>query len=300
MKSSQLADAIAREVSRRIAVRELRPGDHLGAQALADAHGVSRSPIREALRILEKARLVEQRLNRGFYVSAQADTALAVAEPTLLAERDGPYQRMAEDWRRDLLPEDVTEQAVRDRYGLTKVQAQDILSRAQREGWAERKPGYGWRLLAVAKSPEAFRQIYEFRMVIEPAAMLAPDYAVVTAKVEELRAAQQRMLDHDIAHLPVEQLLGAGAHFHEELIKFSNNPNFHAALVRTNRMRRLFEYRASGEVRRFVEQCTQHLAILDLLQRGEVLEASYAMKKHLSRAFARKVEIMRERDGAQV
>lgn len=293
MKSSNLAEKIAQEISQQISAGQLPGGAPLRAQALADQFSVSRSPIREALKLLSDAGVVEQKTNRGFYVVAPEATSHPGLPDAFRIQQESPYQRIAEDWRSGVLPEDITEQLLRDRYGLTKTQVQDILLRAAREGWAERKPGYGWRLLNVAKSTESFRQIYQLRMVLEPAAMLLPEYAVVPQKLEELRASQQRMLDKDIYNLPVEQLLGAGAQFHEELIKFSNNPYFHSTLVRVNQMRRLLEYRAAYKPERFIEQSTQHLMIIDLLSRGEILEASFAMKKHLSGALTDKAALMR-------
>lgn len=293
MKSSNLAEQIAHDISQRIASGQLPVGAHLGAQALADRFNVSRSPIREALKLLSDAGLVEQKTNRGYYVLEPKGNAGNGVPHALTIERESPYQRVADDWRNNILPEEVTEQYLRDRYHITKAQVQDILVRAAREGWAERKPGYGWRFLNVAKSTEAFEQIYQFRMAIEPAAMLSPGYEIIPEKLAELRTAQQRMLDHDIQRLPVEQLLATGAYFHEELMKFANNPYFHMALVRVNQMRRLLEYRAAYKPERFVEQSTQHLMIIDLLSRGEILEASFAMKKHLSGALSRKAELIR-------
>ncbi|MCB1969750.1 MAG: GntR family transcriptional regulator, partial [Geminicoccaceae bacterium] len=194
MKTSNLAGRIAYEISQQIATGQLAGGTHLGAQALADRFNVSRSPIREALKLLTEAGVVEQKVNRGSYVVQAEPNTLAGLPPAFAIERESPYQRIANDWRINTLPEEVTEQYLRDRYGVTKAQVQDILVRAVREGWAEPKPGYGWRFLNVARSTESFRQIYQFRMAIEPAAMLSPDYAVVPGKLEELRAAQNRML----------------------------------------------------------------------------------------------------------
>lgn len=296
MKSSQLAEKIAHDISQKIATQEISAGEKLRAQALADRYGVSRSPIREALKILDDAGLVEQKTNRGFFVTERKDGDAPAVPEALLREQEGPYQRIADDWRNDRLPEEVTEKFLREKYELTRVQVQDILARASRDGWAERKPGYGWRLQNVAKSNEAFRQIYQFRMTIEPAAMLLPEYAVDRTRLEELKTAQKRMLHRDIDTLPVEQLLGIGANFHEELIKFSNNSYFHTALVRANQMRRLLEYRAAYRPERFIQQSTEHLMILGLLERGEILEASYALKRHLGGALTDKSELIRALD----
>lgn len=289
MKSNQLARQVAQEISKRIVTQDLEPGQHISAQTVADDFGISRSPVREALQLLLDTGLVEQKPNRGFFVTnnreqLEPSRALSAA----LEDEQSDYQQIADDWRRDQLPEEVTEQYLRNRYGVTKARLNDLLVRAVREGWAERKPGYGWRFLNVAKTPEAFEKIYHFRMVIEPAAMLDPDYEIDRQMLANLKRTQLRMLDHDIEHQPLEQLLSVGADFHEELIKFSGNPYFHQSLVRVNQMRRLLEYRTVFNRGRFVEQTKGHLGIIELLERGEIIEASYSMRRHLSGALKKK------------
>ncbi|WP_421982126.1 FCD domain-containing protein [Roseibium sp.] len=105
------------------------------------------------------------------------------------------------------------------------------------------------------------------------------------------RRMQERLLEADLDRFQPEQLLKNGALFHEELIKLSNNPYFHTALQRVNQMRRLMEYRAKIDKDRLVEQCTEHLEIIALLERGQVADASYLMRRHLSGALKRKSPI---------
>ncbi|MBY5770111.1 GntR family transcriptional regulator [Rhizobium leguminosarum] len=292
MASSPLALNIANEIMLLVTSGEIAAGEHLRAQHLADRFGVSRQPIRDAFQVLSEQGLVELKENRGFFVK---DSAGGVVEP--VSDEAKPfevandYQRLAEDWLTDKIPAEVTEQMLRERYDLTKAQLNDILMRAAREGWAERKQGYGWRFLPVAKTAEAFEQIYRFRMLIEPAAMLEPEFRLDRTIIDEQRRIQTRMLETDIERLPAERLLHNGALFHEELIKMSNNPFFHLSLVRVNRMRRLLEYRSRVDRNRTVRQCQEHLEILDLLQQGEVVEASYAMRRHLSGALSKKSPI---------
>ncbi|APG94044.1 GntR family transcriptional regulator [Sinorhizobium americanum] len=292
MRSSQLAQNIANEITLLVTSGELAVGDPLRTQHLADRFGVSRSPVREALQMLSEQGVLEQKENRGFFVKESAGAlAETVSDEARPFEVANDYQRLAEDWLTDRIPAEVTEQVLRERYDLTKMQLNDILMRAVREGWAERKQGYGWRFLPVAKTPEAFEQIYRFRMLIEPAAMLEPDFRLDRKIIEEQRRIQSRMLETDIERLPAERLLHNGALFHEELIKMSNNPFFHLSLVRVNRMRRLLEYRSRVDRSRLVRQCQDHLDILDLLERGEVIEASYAMRRHLGGALSKKSPI---------
>jgi DNA-binding GntR family transcriptional regulator len=243
--------------------------------------------------LLAEKGVLRQETNKGFFVQAVPDNVPeeGIGDAPQAYEEINDYHRIAEDWLTDRIPAEVTELMLRDRYDLTKAQLNDILLRAAREGWAERKQGYGWRFLPVAKTPEAFEQIYRFRMLIEPAAMLEPGFRLDRRVIDEQRRIQERMLEADIERLPAERLLHNGSLFHEELIRMSGNPFFHLSLVRVNRMRRLLEYRARLDRSRLFVQCKDHLEILTLLERGEVVEASFAMRRHLGGALSSKSPI---------
>lgn len=233
--------------------------------------------------------VLQRHANRGFFVrSLRASPARAAARSAEMPERSSAYRKLADDWLDDRIADEVTEQFLRDRYRLTKAQVTELLMRAVREGWVERKPGYGWRLMPVAKTPEAFEQIYRFRMLIEPAAMLEPSFRIDRAVLAEQRRIQEEMLAPHASTVPAERAVLNGSLFHEELIKMAGNPYFHLALVQANRMRRLLEYRAKVDRQRVRTQCTEHLQILTLLEKGDVIEASYLMRQHLSGALARK------------
>lgn len=293
MPASPLALRIANELADAIRGGSLPAGAHLSTQSLADRYGVSRSPVREAMQILAERGFVEQRPNRGYFARAASAPAGVGAEAGRKPfEEPNEYQRLADDWLADRVPPEVTEQFLRDRYALTKAQLTDILMRAVREGWAERKQGYGWRFLPVAKTPEAFEQIYRFRMLIEPAAMFEPTFRLDFGILAEQRRIQERLLEADIERLPGEKLLEYGSLFHEELIRMSGNPFFHLSLVRVNRMRRLLEYRARVDRRRLYEQCAQHVEIVKLLEKNEIMDASYLMRKHLGGALVIKSPIV--------
>lgn len=292
MPASPLAQKIANEITEAVRSGDIVAGQPVRSQALADRYGVSRSPVREALQILAERGVLEQRTNRGFFATAAAVSGRALPPDAAMAlEWSSGYQQVAEDWLADRIPAEVTEQMLRERYRLTKSQLSDILVRAAREGWAERKPGYGWRFLPVAKTPEAFEQIYRFRMIVEPAAMLEPSFRPDPQVFAEQRRIQERMLETDIGRLPDERLLHNGSLFHEEIIRLSGNPFLHLALVRINRMRRLLEYRSKVDRDRLFVQCTEHLEILSLLEKGAVVEASARMRDHLGGALERKSPI---------
>ncbi len=292
MPISELSTRIAAEITNMIRAGDLAPQAHLNTQKLAERFHVSRSPVRDALHLLAERGLLDLHENRGYFVSRKPPKARQfVSAPPA----EGPYYQLAEDWLRDEVPAEFTEQFLRDRYSITKSQTLDILNRATLEGWAERKPGYGWRLLPVAKTPEAIEQIYRLRAVIEPAALLEPTFQLDRKVAAKLRDRQQRLLDGDIEKVPTIGLLTAGVEFHEDIIKLSHNPFFVQALERVNRLRRLLDYRSMVDRKRYYSQCAEHLAILDLVERGENLEASYLMRRHLTGVVPLKTPFLRRR-----
>lgn len=151
MPSSALTNRLAHEIAVLIRIGQIAPGDHLSTQKLADQFGVSRSPVREALRALTEQGFLELKANRGFFACALPRKKAVQTDNAPLLEVSPEYQRLADDWLRDRIPAEVTEQFLRERYRLTKGQVTDILVRAAREGWAERKQGYGWRFLPVGR-----------------------------------------------------------------------------------------------------------------------------------------------------
>ncbi|MDR6869357.1 DNA-binding GntR family transcriptional regulator [Bosea sp. BE125] len=293
MSNSPLALRIAGDIVARINSGDLSAGSHLATEALARQYQVSRSPVREALSVLAGDGVIESRPNRGFYVRSDIDLA-GLAKPALAvraADAD-PYFTFAEDWLNDRIEGELTEQAVRDRYKLTRSQAQDLFVRAVQEGWAEPKPGYGWRLRPVAKTSEAFEQIYRFRAVIEPAAIMEPTFRFDRAAAAPLRRVQEKLARGQIGGLTPEAMRSAGAGFHEELIRMAGNPMFLFALERANQFRRLIEYRLKVDPQRIVAQSIEHVQILDLLERGDNLEAAHVMRRHLNGALAVKSPVV--------
>ena len=65
---STRAGAVARWIRERIVNGDLVPGAHLQEQPLGDLTGTSRTPVREALKMLEREQLVVYSPNRGYMV----------------------------------------------------------------------------------------------------------------------------------------------------------------------------------------------------------------------------------------
>jgi len=67
-RAETLSSLVAEELERMIIRGELQAGDRINESALAQMFGISRGPIREACRSLEKSNLVRVVTNRGVFV----------------------------------------------------------------------------------------------------------------------------------------------------------------------------------------------------------------------------------------
>src|SRR3954471_21178357 len=72
-----LYEEVAELLRQRIFRRELEPGSWIDEQALAAEYGISRTPLREALKVLAAEGLVTMKLRRGAYVTEVSERDLA-------------------------------------------------------------------------------------------------------------------------------------------------------------------------------------------------------------------------------
>jgi DNA-binding GntR family transcriptional regulator len=262
------------------------PGSHLKAQMLADRLRVSRSPINDALQFLEQKGVLSRKANRGYFLRLDLEdltsTELQEIDPSEENLSSATYFRIAEDRLNGLLPDSISERALRQRYQLTGAQCNTVLGRISNEGWAERKPGYGWSFSAMLTTPDSLLQSYRLRLALEPAALLEPGYRLDPQVLERCRDAEHHLLQGGILTDTADQLHDRGVRFHEALVEASDNAFFIDAIRRVNRVRRLLSYRSMKDRSRYEEHCQQHLLILDLIERGKLKEASNALREHLS------------------
>ncbi len=261
------------------------PGAHLPAQLLADRLRVSRSPVNEALKQLHERGMVARERNRGYFLARplpvgpeQVVSALGIEGHDVATE---VYFRIADDLLRGDLPEACSEAQLRARYRLTATQLNTILGRIASEGWAERRPGYGWQFSTMLRTPEALLQSYRLRLALEPAALLEPGYRLDPVVLARCREAELHLLDGGIDTDTADQLHERGVRFHESLVEASGNPFFIDAIRRVNRVRRLLSYRSMRDRQRYRQHCEQHLAILALLEQGRNEDAAAALRAHL-------------------
>jgi DNA-binding GntR family transcriptional regulator len=281
-----LVPAIAQQIVDYLCRHDFEVGQRVTEQSLADELGVSRSPIRKALQLLEQLGGLGSNPNRGFFVAQALEQLRGIALPTDGESDEAVYMRIADDRLGGRLPDDVAESDLMARYAMSRLQIQRVLNRMGREGMIERKPGRGWSFRQVLNTVESHRESYRFRMIIEPAAILEPTFRVDKAAFARARREQLLLLDGGIEKWPASELFRVGAEFHETIVGCANNRFLLDALRNVNQLRRVIEYHSHfGSVKeraaRLHRQCEEHLNLLDLLEAGERMEASHALRQHL-------------------
>jgi DNA-binding GntR family transcriptional regulator len=278
-----LESDLARRILAWLREEKLPRGSHLTAQSLADRFGVSRSPVTRALALLEDRGAVAHLPRHGYSVASpgRASAPPAATEPVAKA-----YLLLIEDRLAGRVAGQVSEAALQDAYGLTRLETKRLLARVASEGWAEACPGYGWRFTDVLTTPEGLRQTLRMRIALEPAALLEPGFRLPADVARRCRAVEEALLAAG-AENAREDLIWAHAGFHEALMAACGNPLFVQALGNANRLRRLITYRTFRVDRaRYNARAQEHLAILALVEQGRLRSASAMLRRHLRATLA--------------
>lgn len=286
---TSLQQRVAREIVALVRREGRKAGDHLPEIQLAEHIGTSRSPVQAALRHLASRGLVQQDLNRGFFLVRGAKDWADVAAELSFTPDDPLYLAIAEARRAGELPDEVSEAELMRRFDVVRGTLRKVLARMSEEGWVEQNVGHGWTFLPMIDTPEAYEESYLFRQAIEPTGILSPSFRIDPSGLAQLRREQQRIVDGGYRTMTPIELFESNSRFHETLAHWSNNRFIEQAVRRVNVQRRLLEYHQASHRRPRQTQAQEHLQILDALVGHDVLQAASLMRSHLDGARRAKV-----------
>jgi DNA-binding GntR family transcriptional regulator len=273
---------LAHDIAEYIRTERLSAGTRLPGRKLADKFRVSRTPIERALRLLEQHEVIVASPSGGYEVKRDSAPVSATA---LGAERDSEddrlYLQLASDHTAGRLPEWASENELIRRYGTNRATVVRVLRRAAGEGWTERRPGRGWAFVPLLTSELAYNQIYRYRIVVEPAAMLEPSFVLNRPAIERCLEEQIRLFDSGGRGLSPVDIFESGSRFHQTVLDCSGNPFFINGLSQANRVRRLMEYSKTVDSPHWLQRCQDHARIAELLLAGRREPASHIMRRHL-------------------
>lgn len=277
---------IARQILDLISEARFDPGHHLREQHLADALGVSRTPVRAGLKELTRMGAVEARPNQGFFLLKRSNELDQLEIEQSKSNDQKLYEQLVHDRIAGILPESFTQTEISQRYDVDRGVLTRTLVKLSEDGLIARNAGHGWRFLQTLNSDIALRNSYGFRLMIEPMALLTPNLHVDRQILKRLRARHLRLITHpDITQVPAKEIFETDAAFHELLAEASGNLFVLQAIQQQNRLRRLLEFGSYHNKRRVKEWCEEHVAIIDALRENKQEQAAELMRKHLQYAF---------------
>ena len=276
-----LAEQVAAKIIDIVKSRVLKAGEHLREEALANALGLSRSPVRRGLALLVQHGIVLKEPNRGFFLAVDGSHVDTRELPFGADPYEDLYLQVADECLTGIIPTEFYEAELLRRFQVPRGKLLKVLGRLANEGMIARKPGQGWRMNAFLHDRQAYLQSYRFRMAVEPSALMEPGFQINKAAFARVRKVQKEMLEGDIFTLPRSQLFANSSDFHETLVRCSGNRFFIESIERQNQLRRFMEYRAATDRARLIQQCEEHLQILDLVEAGSRDRAAACMRKHL-------------------
>lgn len=280
---SDLQVRMARRLLQLIADGELKPGDHLREIELSEKFAVSRTPIRATLGFLEGLGALEKVANKGFFVSANESVALKTIEDLPQEDDEKLKNQIRKDWFDGNFPQEVSEGEIRTRYDLGKMTASRVLAALAEEGIISRMPGYGWQFEPTLNTVAAHDESYDFRMIVEPEAIMSEGFAFDTDKASILRKRHEQVLKQKRKPILAE-IIRLDEEFHEFIAQCSKNRFVAQAVAHQNCLRRLMEYHSLIDAGRLTGSCLEHIEILDHLEAGEQQKAAETMRLHLRKA----------------
>lgn len=282
---SPLQLELAERIGKEIRDGSLAVGAHLTEESFGTRYGVSRTPVRAALKLLAERHMIEYRANAGYFVNeggAQVDLdGLSTGSVTV----DDLYKSIVVDRIREALPETITEKELLSRYPSPRSLMTKTLMRMASEGLIIKRTGHGWQFLPSLGTAKAMAESYRFRMIIECNAFLEPTYKVDEALLQRVKEAHQRLLDAPENVPSSGEFFALNAAFHEMVARFSGNRYILQAMQQQNNLRRLDETAAYYRVLRVEGSCTEHLEIIHAMEQDDRELASALMRHHLKIAM---------------
>ncbi|MDO5087697.1 MAG: GntR family transcriptional regulator [Comamonadaceae bacterium] len=183
-----LYEEVAERLRQRIFQGELSPGDWIDEVRIAADYGISRTPLREALKVLAAEGLVTMKVRRGAYVTEMSDQDLADAYHVLaLLEADA-----AAAVAQHASPADLAE--------LQALHAELAAAQADQERFFALNERYHLRLLTLAGNRWREQMALDLRKVMKLARHASLNRAGrMAAATAEHAALMQALLQRDAA-----------------------------------------------------------------------------------------------------
>jgi DNA-binding GntR family transcriptional regulator len=189
---------VAELLRQRIFNRELAPGSWIDELKLAEEYGISRTPLREALKVLATEGLVTMKVRRGAYVTEVSERDLAdVYHLLALLESDAA----------GVVATKASDVQLKELATLHKELEKSV---GQREKFFELNEAFHMRLLAIADNRWRDQMVADLRKVMK---LNRHNSLLKTGRIQESLAEHQAIMTALLARNPTGTVQAMQSHF---------------------------------------------------------------------------------------
>ena len=197
-----LYEEVAELLRQRIFNRELAPGSWIDELKLAEEYGISRTPLREALKVLATEGLVTMKVRRGAYVTEVSERDLAdVYHLLALLESDAA----------GIVATKASDAQLKELAALHKELEKSV---GQREKFFELNEAFHMRLLAIADNRWRDQMVADLRKVMK---LNRHNSLLKSGRIQESLAEHQAIMNALLARDAAVTVLVMQAHFQNGL-----------------------------------------------------------------------------------
>jgi len=280
-KASRLQSELAQKILKSLRDENAQPGHHLVELDLCKVFGVSRTPIRGALKLLAAEGVLNPRAGRGFVLAK-----LPLASKEEPASEDDEDRRLFDALARargaGKLADAFTQQEIVRRFHAQLGTVMEVLRRLKELGLIERKSGHGWAF--AGDSARLLNESYAFRRALEPQILLQPGFKLDRAWAEKTRGLLQKLRRKPWRAGDGASFHAVNADFHEQLARSSGNRTMLKAIENQNQLRHFLIGHWDYPMEQVHSAIDDHLEILAALESGYADKAAALMLHHLTQS----------------
>lgn len=279
---------LARQIVDLLAERGLQEGAHLPESMLSSACSVSRTPIRSALKVLERIDIVQKREEGGYFLSLGADRLALEGVARLDGIENSLAARILTDRAERRIADVQSVSALVRRYDVPRSAVLNALKILSADGIVAQLPGRAWAFQPILDTSGALDESLAFRLTLEPQAITAPGFAMDSQKCGLLRQQMTAFLEMRAGGMSALAFQQLDCAFHSFIAESSGNRFVRGALLAHHRLRLSTQKGPTIPDFRLRQSLEEHLDILDSLERMQHQLAADQMVLHLRRSQNRK------------
>jgi DNA-binding GntR family transcriptional regulator len=183
----------------------------------------------------------------------------------------------------------LVEHELSEKYDISRTPIREILHRLSHEGLVDMYPNKG--AFVKTLTPKDLSDIFQLREAIEGmASRLASQYEDKST-IQEIRL---KLLALDVNHSPIDAAEGVkvGKSLHDFIASSSGNSLLYKSYIEVSAQAALVRSLTQSSIEIEQHSYTEHLAIIDALQRSDMRDSEEAMRKHLRMTYKRILETL--------